>query len=541
MPSARTTGKLLCELALTLVCASCGTGTALRAGASAVGSGKRASTSRTASRFPAVVGQRAVAAQSGSSDVPATVIVRADTYMPGTQPIPSGFLGISTEYPSVEDYAGSDPRAINPVFVQLIRNLGPTTVLRIGGDSTDRTWWPVNGLTKPPGVTFALDRRWLAVTRALTRALRTRITLGINLEAGSPQIAAAEARALRTGIGAHSIQAFELGNEPELYGMFAWYRKPGGRGVPGRPHNYDYSAFARDFAAIGAAVSGAPLAGPSLGGRGWTGNLPQFLEAEPRVGVVTLHRYPLQRCFTKPAEPDHPTIANLMSNRASAGLADSFADVVRVAHAHGLPLRIDELNTVACGADPSVSRTFASALWSLDTLFQMARVGADGVDVHTFPSAGYNMFTFKHTDGRWSGSVAPQYYGLLMFAQAAPAGSRLLSVSVRGQAGRQLKVWVTVAPDGHVRVVLINKLMESSRGVAIRIPGVRGSASMSLLQAPRITASTGVTLGGQSLGPSTDTGTLRGSATTDPVQPSGGSYRVTLPPASAALVTFGRS
>jgi N-acetylmuramoyl-L-alanine amidase len=69
MRSARTKLQLLCELALTLVCAACGTGTALRAGESAVASGKRAAaaTSPTVSRFPAVVGQRAVAARSGSS------------------------------------------------------------------------------------------------------------------------------------------------------------------------------------------------------------------------------------------------------------------------------------------------------------------------------------------------------------------------------------------------------------------------------------------------------------------------------------------
>ena len=41
------------------------------------------------------------------------------------RPIPAGFLGFSFEYPSVEEYAGFDSKAINPVLVQLIRNLTP--------------------------------------------------------------------------------------------------------------------------------------------------------------------------------------------------------------------------------------------------------------------------------------------------------------------------------------------------------------------------------------------------------------------------------
>ena len=63
------------------------------------------------------------------------------------QAIPGGFVGLSLEYPAVAAYAGTDPSAVNPVFLQLIRNLNPgqLPVLRIGGDSTDWTWWPVVG------------------------------------------------------------------------------------------------------------------------------------------------------------------------------------------------------------------------------------------------------------------------------------------------------------------------------------------------------------------------------------------------------------
>ena len=67
--------------------------------------------------------------------------------------IPSGFLGLSLEYPAVLPYTGTDPNAINPVFLQLVRNLTPGQApdLRIGGDTSDWTWWPVPGVPKPNG------------------------------------------------------------------------------------------------------------------------------------------------------------------------------------------------------------------------------------------------------------------------------------------------------------------------------------------------------------------------------------------------------
>ncbi|MGB0090977.1 MAG: glycosyl hydrolase family 79 C-terminal domain-containing protein [Solirubrobacteraceae bacterium] len=452
--------------------------------------------------------------------------------------IPTGFLGLSLEYSSVKAYAGSDPAHTNPVFVQLIRNLTPgqRPVLRIGGDSTDWTWWPVPGFARPAGVTYTLDTNWIGVTRALARALGARLILSLNLEADSPALAAAEAQALTDGVGAGSVLAFELGNEPELYGTFPWYRTPEGGKVPGRPRDYGFAAFMHDFTTFSGALPGVVLAGPSTGGSGWMGYLRQFLSAEPQVKLVTLHRYPLQLCFTAPRSLRYPTIGRLLSSKASAGLADSFAPSIAVAHAHGLPVRIDELNTVSCGAFPAVSGTFASALWAVDTLFELARVGVDGVNVHTFPGAGYELFRFNHANGGWYGSVSPEYYGLLMFAKSTPPGSRLLAIS--GETGSRLKAWATATPDGRVRVVLINKDLAHAQVVAVRAPAAAGTATMQLLAAPSVKASTGATLGGQSIGTRSVTGTLQGTPRMIAVTQDRGNYTVTLPAASGALLTF---
>ena len=95
-----------------------------------------------------------------------------------------------------------------------------------------------------------------------------------------------------------------------------------------------------------------------------------------------------------------------------------------VAHAHSLPFRLTEINSASCQGARRASRdTFASALWALDTLFNLASVGVDGVNFHMLPGSDYELFTVSHTaSGAWQAFVHPEYYGLLMFAQAFPPG-----------------------------------------------------------------------------------------------------------------------
>jgi len=107
-----------------------------------------------------------------------------------------------------QPYAGSDPAAINPVSEQLLRNLAPNQrpVLRIGGDSTDGTWWPVQHLVRPHGVKYSISSRSLAVTRALAEGIGGRLILGVNLEAKQTRMAVAEGKSAvirhRASVGA---------------------------------------------------------------------------------------------------------------------------------------------------------------------------------------------------------------------------------------------------------------------------------------------------------------------------------------------------
>ncbi|MGI8427923.1 MAG: glycosyl hydrolase family 79 C-terminal domain-containing protein [Solirubrobacteraceae bacterium] len=466
------------------------------------------------------------------------------------RPIAPGFVGLSFEFDAVRAYTGHDPRAINPVLEQLIRNLAPEQrpSLRIGGDSTDSTGWQTPPASSQPGASYILTSGWMQTTRALARALDARLILGIHLKDGRAGVARTEASALLAGVGRANVQAFEIGNEPELYGKFPWYRprlghpRPGfgqtrfGHKIYARPPGYDFQSFTADFARIGAVLGAVPLAGPATGAIPGTRLLAELLNSTPSPAVVTFHRYPLNRCFTAPTSRAYPTLSNLLAPRASSGLVDRIQPYVRLAHRRGRTFRVDELNSVACGGAHGVSDTFASSLWMLNTLFEMARIGVEGVNIHTFPGARYAPFSFGHANGRWWGSVHPAYYGLLMFARAAPPGARLLRVGHSPAA--KVKIWATLGRDGAIRIVLINQSVERSHPVLIRPPVPGTGASIERLLAPSLDATSGLTLAGQHFAAPTATGTLTGSELSTPIRPVAGTYLVRLPAASAAVLTI---
>jgi hypothetical protein len=499
---------------------------------------------RTSSRAPRITGVVLVLAlalgaviwsQSGDSPRRSPVaLVSVSAPADDGTPIPPGFVGLSLEFKAVRVYTGPDAAAVNPVLLQLIRNLTPgqRPSLRIGGNSTDRTWWPVPGVARPAGINYTLSPSWLQTTGELARDLHARMILGVNLAIDNPGLAGAEARALVAGIGPASVAAFEIGNEPDVYGQLPRYRPAGRRAVRARRRPYNLSVYTRGFSSVRRALPSVPVAGPSLGGPRW---LSRFILTEPRIGLVTFHRYPMS-CYARPGSAKYPTLTNLLNATASTGLAATVAPFISMAHARGEPFRVDELNSVSCAGKRGVSDTFGSALWVLDTLFAMAHVGVDGVNIHTLPGARYQLFSFTRGADGWRGTVYPEYYGLLMFAQAAPAGSRL--VPVTGSVGPHVTVWATRSPSQIVRVVVINKGTSAAHVALVRPAGTSGTARLERLLASGAAATSGITLGGETFGSETSTGMLAGARRSTVVHAASGRYELTLPPMSAALLTL---
>ena len=471
--------------------------------------------------------------------------VRVGSGSPGPV-IRPGFLGFSFEFQAVRAYTGTDPHAVNPVLVQLIRNLTPNQapVIRIGGDSTDVSWVPTPGVTAPPYVSYRLTPSWLATTAALAHALGARMTMGLNLAANEPSLAGAEARAFIHALGPATLSAFEIGNEPNVYSKIQVLHTLLGAPFYARPRTYGYPDYRREFTAEAKAAPHWTLWGPALAvgpsplPGSWVQTVPDLLQRNPQMPVMTVHRYPLRNCYVPTSSPQYPSVPHLLSDYATRGLAGSLVRWIAIAHRQHRALRVDELNSVACRGRPGVSDVFASALWVTDALFSLVRDHVDGVNLHTLPNSAYQLFSFRHRAGGWQASVKPVYYGLQLFAQAAPPGSRLLSLTgVSRTSG--LSAWATRAGNGTVRVVLINKNRRADHTIALRPPaGVPAVASVERMSASSVHAKLGVTLGGRGYGVSTATGQL-GAPQVSTVGRRGRGFAIAVPHGSAVLVTFG--
>jgi hypothetical protein len=122
---------------------------------------------------------------------------------------------------------------------------------------------------------------------------------------------------------------------------------------------------------------------------------------------------------------------------------------------------------------------------------------------------------------------------MLLFHQAAVG--RAVPVDVETTPEANVVAHATLADDGTVRVVVINKEAAAPATVVIQL-GFAGPATVMRLLAASLLARDGVTLGGTAVA---SDGTWS-PGTPEPVTPEGGQYVVTAPAASALLVTVGR-
>ncbi len=241
---------------------------------------------------------------------------------------------------------------------------------------------------------------------------------------------------------------------------------------------------------------------------------------------MSIHRYPFAACG-RPNTPQYPTSAGFLSAAASTGLAQSVGASLTLAHRRHLPLRITELGSASCTGHAGATDTFATALWAPDALFSLLAAGVDGVNVHSrwkTPNTPLNGVPVLQ--------ARPLFYGLVTFARMLGPGARLLRTTVHSSSALALSAWVVQARDGSTRTLLINKA-RNRLTVGVGLP-TRSAAISEALRAPGATATSGLTLGGQTLG---SDGLWHGTASAIAVpRSSSGLYMTTVPGYSAVLL-----
>jgi hypothetical protein len=141
------------------------------------------------------------------------------------------------------------------------------------------------------------------------------------------------------------------------------------------------------------------------------------------------------------------------------------------------------------------------------------------------------------TTAGWQVAVQPEYYGMLAFAKLTPPGSRILGVSDLDTDG--LLAWAVETPQ-HTEHIVVTNFGSYAQRVAISAARTKGPATTEVLKdsAGTLTATTGVTLGGQAISP--QTGQLIGTPVTARVRRKRGAYDVNLAPATATILTVDR-
>jgi hypothetical protein len=463
-------------------------------------------------------------------------------------PLPQSFLGLSQEYTLALPQVGPPESSTNPVLVALYDNLArfgsgvPT--FRVGGGTTDTTWFGSSSRRAPRGATYRLTDRWLAGVGRFLKRTGAPAILGLNLAADDRRVATDWARRAQAALSARPPLRFELGNEPDTYGTLP---VPGasGPGAPTiRPKGYGLQEYlpeaARFVRALRRLHPSPLLAGPAFACKlDCTTALPRVLRSRKlRFDLATVHRYPLTACRGGKVRP---TIASLLATDTNRGPLHELATLAASAKRAGVRLRVTETNSVSCGGAEGVSNVFAAALWGADWIFGLQVAGIAGADFHG-SSPLYAPFQTRLFHGTYLGVVKPLYYGMLLFAEATAHRSRPVFVQgapVGPATPPNLKLWAFEdRTDGVVRVALINKELSRGGTVRISVPGAAGRATVKRLLAPGPDAKQGITWGGQGFAVPTPDGRLTGRLVLERVRRDGAStFAIRMPEASAALLT----
>jgi hypothetical protein len=459
-------------------------------------------------------------------------------------PVPRSFAGFSIEYPSTLDYFGT-PGKPHEAFIQLLRTLGEggtgAPTIRLGGNSGDASWWNPDGAARPAGVDTDLTPAWLSTLQPLSERAGARFVLGGNFAIADPANAVKYLQAAVGALPKGAIEAFEIGNEADLYDRAATFhvgnltltrpqRRPVGYGVPQYLAELD-----RYVAALNAART-PEWPGLAVGGfarHAWQVEAPAVLA---HVGTAAhffqSHGYPLNRCRAIRVPGDRWRKA-LLGPTGTLPVARA-GRLVRSVRSRGVSVRVSEINSATCGGAQGVSDSFAAALWGADVLFGMAEAGVVGVNLHSWSGAWYSPVSFSPQAAGSVATVRPLLYGMLLFDRAVPNGARLLRVAQR--RADTVKVWATRDRTRTVRVAVINKDPRRAKVVSLKLPRGLHAGTLERLIAPTLASRSGVTFAGQSFERGPFDGRLHGAVRRTRVKPRGRVYRLRLAAASAALL-----
>ena len=476
----------------------------------------------------AAAGLAAVGAHANAATAPPVITISPTTT--GTS-LTAASAGLSFEASdlALPGFTGGD-------LASYLDTISPSSVMRIGGNTVDETFWTSSGETAPSWSIATITPADLTALAGLARASGWKVILGVNLKEYDPARAANEAQYAQAALGS-SLQAIEIGNEPDLYSQY----------------ESDPSQYLTDFAAyvsaIRQAAPGVPIEGTDAAGAP-NGSFQQaFISAQqalpaPQVNELTSHYYPLVSSTCGGS----PTIADLLGTTVRNNEKSEADEAVAAAAPLKVPAVVDEGNSVVCEGQQGVSDVFAAALWEVDDQLVMAREGVAGDYMHgTVVQCDtakplfmyYTPLCAPTAADATAGDLAaqPEYYGLAALRDVGTGPFLNLSNPVWAD----VRAYAVQHSNGTMTVVLDDVDDPSTTGpttVQLDLGASYGWASQVNLSASAgLTATSGITLGGQSVAAS---GTLAAPAP-DGFDVGGSTVTLTVPAGTAEFLTFSSS
>jgi hypothetical protein len=473
----------------------------------------------------ALAGAAAAASPTQAATAPAVITISPTTT--GTA-LTQASAGLSFEASdlALPGFTGGD-------LASYLDTISPSSVLRIGGNTVDETFWTSTGQAAPSWSIATITPADLTALAGLARASGWTVILGVNLKEYNPAAAADEAKYAQAALGS-SLQAIEIGNEPNLYSQY----------------KSDTSQYLTDFAAyvsaIRQAAPGVPIEGTDVSGSPDGSFQQAFVSAQkalpaPQVNELTSHYYPL----TSTTCGGSPTIAELLGTTVRNNEESDADEAVAAAAPLGVPAVVDEGNSVVCEGQQGVSDVFAAALWEIDEQLVMAREGVAGDYMHgTVVQCDtakplfmyYTPLCAPTAADAAAGDLAaqPEYYGLAAVHDVGTGAFLNLSNPVWAD----VRAYAVQHSDGTMAVVLDDVDNPSTTGattVQLDLGAAYGWASQVDLSASGgLTATSGITLGGQAVQAD---GALP-APNPDGFDVSGDTVTVTVPAGSAEILTF---
>ncbi len=402
-----------------------------------------------------------------------------------TGAIGSAFAGFSLEKGALSSRLVSPS---NSAAVGLYKRLGHN-ILRIGGDTVDKSIWTPNGPGKIKGQVAPSDIDALA---SFCKITGWKCLYGVNLGGASsgattPALAAAEVAYAARQFGT-SLYGIEIGNEPDSFGQT-------NHAFANKDWSLEkYISLWNDFrSAIVAAVPGVVITGPAAAKHVSTWTIP-FGQAvtKDKIALLTQHYYRANR------KAPTATIPNLIS--PDPYLISELAELKAGADNIGVPFRMAEVNSYAGGGAPGVSNTYASALWVVDFLFNCAQGGATGADFHG-GGEGPRYQAIADSNGVIT-EVRPEYYGILLFNLAGQGSLCATQLS----AGSLNVTAYAIQTSTGLNIVLVNKEAVQNLHLTAQLPHIANFATLIEMTqlsgsaaAPNLAATSGVTIQGSAV------------------------------------------